>query len=297
MVAGAFGMLFREGFWRAGLVEGEGKPRKYLWALAGALGFLLAATVFVRNGTSDGGIVSLYIGMLVALSLIDLEEKVIPKWSWVIGAGGAFLISYLCPSVLGEKDGLGGVQAAGLGALVGSGILFGMVEIGKLMFGKLVVPCSPPQPYTVTKGGDGWELSSGGETMPLSQIFMRKRDAVTIKEEGGGVKTIWEAEVDHGDGRKPLHAFDGVATELVIPREAMGFGDVKFMVMLGAMLGWEGAVFSIFAGSVIGTLVGGAAKLLHGHTEIPFVPFLTSGAFVFIVFRDEVGEAFRLFFL
>ncbi len=42
--------------------------------------------------------------------------------------------------------------------------------------------------------------------------------------------------------------------ELALKKEAMGFGDVKFVGMIGAFCGWQGAVFSVFGGAVVGTV-------------------------------------------
>jgi leader peptidase (prepilin peptidase)/N-methyltransferase len=41
--------------------------------------------------------------------------------------------------------------------------------------------------------------------------------------------------------------------EAVLKKEAMGFGDVKFVGAIGAFCGWQGAVFSIFGGAIVGT--------------------------------------------
>jgi leader peptidase (prepilin peptidase)/N-methyltransferase len=42
--------------------------------------------------------------------------------------------------------------------------------------------------------------------------------------------------------------------EAVLKKEAMGFGDVKFVGAIGAFCGWEGAVFSVFGGAIVGTI-------------------------------------------
>ena len=42
--------------------------------------------------------------------------------------------------------------------------------------------------------------------------------------------------------------------ESILKKEAMGFGDVKFMGLLGAFLGWPGAIFTVFGGAVVGTV-------------------------------------------
>lgn len=42
--------------------------------------------------------------------------------------------------------------------------------------------------------------------------------------------------------------------EMALKKEAMGFGDVKFVGMIGAFCGWQGAVFSVFGGAIVGTL-------------------------------------------
>lgn len=42
--------------------------------------------------------------------------------------------------------------------------------------------------------------------------------------------------------------------EVFLKKEAMGFGDVKFAGAIGAFCGWQGAVFALFGGAVVGTL-------------------------------------------
>ncbi len=42
--------------------------------------------------------------------------------------------------------------------------------------------------------------------------------------------------------------------EALLKKEAMGFGDVKFLGMIGAFCGWQGAAFAIFGGALVGTV-------------------------------------------
>ena len=45
-----------------------------------------------------------------------------------------------------------------------------------------------------------------------------------------------------------------LVAEAVLKKEAMGFGDVKFLGAIGAFVGWKGAVFAIFGGALLGCL-------------------------------------------
>jgi len=51
--------------------------------------------------------------------------------------------------------------------------------------------------------------------------------------------------------------------ETILKKEAMGFGDVKFVGMIGAFCGWQGALFSIFGGAVVGTVWISSALLIQ----------------------------------
>jgi leader peptidase (prepilin peptidase)/N-methyltransferase len=43
-----------------------------------------------------------------------------------------------------------------------------------------------------------------------------------------------------------------LVAEALLKKEAMGFGDVKFLGALGAFVGWKGAAFSMFGGAILG---------------------------------------------
>lgn len=108
-----------------------------------------------------------------------------------------------------------------------------------------------------------------------------------------------------------------LVAEALLRKEAMGFGDVKFVGAIGAFTGWQGAVFAIFGGAVIGTIwiglamiwkkcfgdkvpvapraetaEGEAAELGMG-VQIPFGPMLAiAGLLHFFYFTTWMNEYF-----
>ena len=47
----------------------------------------------------------------------------------------------------------------------------------------------------------------------------------------------------------------GILSEKVLGKETIGFGDVKLMGFIGAFCGWQGGVFALFGGAIIGTAI------------------------------------------
>ena len=89
-------------------------------------------------------------------------------------------------------------------------------------------------------------------------------------------------------------ALAGAATAWVVPygvgllgtvafrRNAMGYGDVKFLAPIGAFLGPAGVLYAFFAAAVVGSVVGLPLRLLKQRIEIPFGPYLAAGALVVV---------------
>ncbi len=66
-------------------------------------------------------------------------------------------------------------------------------------------------------------------------------------------------------------------------REGMGGGDIKLIAMIGAFIGWRGALMTIFGASLAG-VAGGMLAMRKGEeglkTAIPFGPYLCIAALV-----------------
>lgn len=73
--------------------------------------------------------------------------------------------------------------------------------------------------------------------------------------------------------------------------EAMGGGDVKLMGMVGAFLGWKGALLTIMLGALVGSVVGLgliAAKRHKMDKVIPFGPFLALGSVITAFYGHDI---------
>jgi leader peptidase (prepilin peptidase)/N-methyltransferase len=79
--------------------------------------------------------------------------------------------------------------------------------------------------------------------------------------------------------------------QLIAKRKGMGGGDIKLLAMIGAFCGLKGALFSLICGSMAGIIVGVPlmlAKGENGRYAIPFGPFLSIGAFVYLYTGERV---------
>jgi leader peptidase (prepilin peptidase)/N-methyltransferase len=75
--------------------------------------------------------------------------------------------------------------------------------------------------------------------------------------------------------------------------EAMGFGDVKMMLMVGAYLGWRLTILTILIGAFTGSLAGIAVMMRRGRNlqmMLPFGIFLGIGSIVSLLAGSRIIE-------
>ncbi|SCY41267.1 prepilin peptidase [Desulfoluna spongiiphila] len=81
-------------------------------------------------------------------------------------------------------------------------------------------------------------------------------------------------------------------------KAGMGGGDVKLLGMMGAFIGWEGVLFTVFFSSLTGSVIGLSIMLAQRGTmkmAIPYGPFLAAGGVVYTLFGARlIGWYFGL---
>ena len=84
----------------------------------------------------------------------------------------------------------------------------------------------------------------------------------------------------------------GWAWEKLRGIEAMGLGDVKMMFMVGAYLGWQLTILTIFLGALSGSVIGIAITLYEGRRDLksylPYGVYLGIGAMVALFFGTQI---------
>ncbi len=84
-----------------------------------------------------------------------------------------------------------------------------------------------------------------------------------------------------------------VLGRLVFRKEAMGFGDVKYMGLIGGILGWKGVFLTFFIACIVGSIIGIGVIVIKKSRYLPFAPFLSFGAAVMLIFPEEVWKFLR----
>jgi len=92
-------------------------------------------------------------------------------------------------------------------------------------------------------------------------------------------------------------AFGGMLIWLVrvvgswaLGREAMGYGDVTLMCMIGAFVGWQSTLIVFFLAPFAGIFIALAQWLLRGERHIAFGPFLCGATLLLIVAWAEIWK-------
>ena len=290
-------------WWEVWLQELLPEPLRVLPGIArGAAAIDTLATlhlVFLAN--------AVLIGFMIVASLIDIDERLIPDEVTVPGTLLGLLFAAAVPWSLLPIVHRGVAIGIGLGppqlrfltftstdAWPWPGELNGAPDIRSLAIGLGCVWlwCIGLMPRT-WYSRHGW-----GRALGLCCARLR-RDRLTLWAlaigvgVSIGVAITWRISGDHW--RALLSALIGMAAgggliwivrvigKAVLGREAMGFGDVTLMAMIGAFLGWQPCLVVFFLAPIAGAAIGIMQLLTRRENEIRYGPFLCLAAVVTIV--------------
>ncbi|MBT7301611.1 MAG: prepilin peptidase [Victivallales bacterium] len=267
---------------------------------------------------------------LLSIALIDIELFLIPDKITLTGMALAVVLALVFPETQAAGEGgahsliSSGVESllgqgassprwlalARLlaGAALGYGLLWVVRTIGRRCWGRVTRQSEAVTTLCFSKGIMRIE---GEADQALAQILPHPEDRIVVHAESGelrgkkGKSTPWEAGkvVVGRDGARcgDSDTTLGKGTELrlqarswSLPREVLGFGDLKLMAMLGAFLGPDACMFIVALGALSGLVVAGGWLLLarRGLRPVPFGPFLAIAALLWLFAGPELLGAY-----
>jgi leader peptidase (prepilin peptidase)/N-methyltransferase len=244
----------------------------------------------------------IFLAGLICATFIDFEHFIIPDEITLGGIGLGFAVSFLLPSLHDAKTNAEGMFQGFLGIVVGAGIIYAVLRLGKLLFGRQKLKLAPDTKIVFTETA----VCLPDQVISYEELFYRKSDAVVLQArtvelvdrsyKDVAVRLslsslqIGDEKIDPAD----VAHMEAVSSEIVLPREAMGFGDVKFMGAIGAFIGWQGALFSLMVSSLIGAAVGIALILLRKRewsSRMPYGPYIAVAAVIWMFGGKKIYHA------
>jgi leader peptidase (prepilin peptidase)/N-methyltransferase len=236
---------------------------------------------------------AIFLAGLIAATFIDFEHFIIPDEITIGGMAVGFVASFFLPS-LHHADLLNvGMRRSFIGAIVGAGVIYLILRLGKLLFGRQRVKL--PVGARIVFGETVVHLPD--KNIPYEELFYRQSDVIvlharTVELVDRGYKDVLvrlsPSVLEIGEEKMnpdDVPCLEAVSTEIVLPREAMGLGDVKFMGAIGAFLGWQGVMFSLMLSSMIGAAVGVtliAVRRRAWSSRMPYGPYIALAAVIWI---------------
>ncbi len=129
-------------------------------------------------------------------------------------------------------------------------------------------------------------------------------DAISLNSVWVGFMLSWFGAISSMDWKSSLCGILLGAAILYVPAylyrmikgsDGLGGGDVKLMAMVGAFTGAQGVIFTLFVASLSGCLVGLIGflyKRISSNSLIPFGPFISCAAILYIFFGQTIIDHF-----
>ena len=279
--------------------------RYFLVELLTGFAFLACWLAFGKQSAGVALVGCLVLAGLIAATFIDFEHFIIPDEITIGGIVVGFICSFFFPALHGQSTAVAALGQSFFGILVGGGTLYAILRAGKLFFGRQKIELAPGSRVVFTENS----VLLPDREMPYDEFFYRKSDTICLEAKtvelvdrcyaNATVRLSQDKLMIGEDVFNPedTHHMEVVTDQIVVPREAMGFGDVKFMAAIGAFLGWQATLFSLMASSVIGAAVGVtliAMKRQEWSSRLPYGPYIALAAVIWMFAGLQIkGWIFR----
>lgn len=239
---------------------------------------------------------------LLALLAMDWEEMVVHPRVAVITACFGMAAALIDPTLV-EPTATTATKGA-MWSLIGAGggyLLFRLVAlVGRLLFGWRSRRFSKDEAWLLRQEGEDIVLTVAGKDYRWSETLPESGCSVTLQE---AVAEAFAAEAPRGritltedalllpnGERRELEDYEslgGACRGVTIHREAMGSGDAWLAMAIGALCGWQGALFALVGGSFIGLGYAALMRVRRG-TPMPFGPALILAAYVWLFWGPQL---------
>lgn len=86
------------------------------------------------------------------------------------------------------------------------------------------------------------------------------------------------------------------AAEMMLGHEALGFGDVTLMAMIGSFIGWQPVILVFLLAPLLGLLAIPLILIIRGRIAVPYGPFLSMATFAVLLAWKWLWKPTQLLF-
>jgi leader peptidase (prepilin peptidase)/N-methyltransferase len=276
--------------------------RYYLVELLTGVAFLSCWFAFGQQSAALALVYALFVSGLIAATFIDFEHFIIPDEITIGGTIVGFVCSLLVASLHPESviplvpvhpPILNSLCDSVLGLALGAGLIYAILRLGKLFFGRKRFSLPPETKIIFSETAVLFE----GQALPYEEVFYRPSDAIMLHARTleladrcyeNVIVRLSPSRLFIGDEEldpETIPHMEAVSEEIVVPQEAMGLGDVKFMAAIGAFLGWRAVLVTLLVSSLVGSIVGLGSIVVGKRgwsSRLPYGPYIAIAAVIFV---------------
>lgn len=288
-----------------------------------AVAFLCVWFTVLAQGDSPTRLLPLFflVSALIATTFTDIETRTIPNkitFSGVLfgvlfvlffpaahpalsgpGGGGFIIPSHMLP------DRLLPVADSAAGVLITLAVLWAIRVLTSVLFGRAHLQLENNTHLRITSDGvfagqeklfswdeivSGTLILNGLTGSSISGGLPDGHSPVVLYYRRGVLKSAgWTGDIDQ------IECLEGEGVSVTITRDAFGWGDIKLIAMIAALLGAVAIPFVLILSALPGMIIGGGLRFTSQTCRkqgVPFAPFLSLGTLIWIFFGDRLWALF-----